>query len=96
MSLFHVFCMASILSTSNVLTLSFPFMTKLYGIGSLDVLWRIDRFLRLEDEILVSPHRGKYPHVPYVIFFILLSCMGLVLSVVYSKVKMVRVDVVKI
>ena len=56
MSLFHGFCMASILSASNMLTPSFPFFTKVYGIGRVDMPWRMDRFRRVEDEVMVSPH----------------------------------------
>ena len=57
MSLIHGFCLASMLSASNVTTPSFPFLTKVYGIGSINMSWRMDMFLRVEDEALVSPHR---------------------------------------
>ena len=49
--------MASILCASSVLTLSFVIYTEVWGIEIIDVPLRIDRFLRVEDEVLVSPHR---------------------------------------
>ena len=59
--------------------------------------WRIDRFLWVEDEVLVSPHQFEdIIHVfLYVLVFILLSGMGLDPSVVYSKIYMFQRDVVK-
>ena len=48
--------MVSILSEYNVLTTSFPLISKVHGIGSLYVPWKMDRFIRVEDEVLVSHH----------------------------------------
>lgn len=51
--------MTSILTAFNVLIFYEPFLTKMYGVGRLHIPCKIDRFLREEDDVLVSPHLVK-------------------------------------
>ena len=52
------------------------------------MLWMIHRFLRVEDEVFVSPHRSK-DNIPHVLLWSFslysMSCMGLLLNVVLQK-----------
>ena len=60
--------MAFILSASNVLTPSFPFLAKALEIGSIDMPRRMDRFLWIEDEVFDPQVSFMYYSLFYVLY----------------------------